>query len=270
MLEEKNIQVNDLQVSYLEEGSPTGFPLIFIHGFPFNKWMWERQLLSIKENYRLIAYDVRGHGETEAGSPAFSISQFGDDLVSLMDALHIEKAIVAGLSMGGYIALNALQKFPDRFAGLLLCDTQCGADSTEGKEKRKKTIDFIQRNGLTVYAQESLKNLFAPASLERKMNEVILIEETILRSKPDNICLTLQALADRKETCSTLQKIKIPVAILVGQEDKVTSPETAKKMHQSINGSSLHIIEEAGHLSNLENPEKFNELVLEFLETNFG
>lgn len=270
MLEEKNIYVNDLQVSYFEEGSPTGFPLIFIHGFPFNKWMWEKQLLSIKENYRLIAYDVRGHGETEAGSLEFSVSQFGDDLISLMDELHIEKAIVAGLSMGGYIALNAIQKNPDRFAGLLLCDTQCGADTEEGKEKRKKTIDFIKRNGLTVYAQESLKNLFAPAFLERKMNEVLFIEESILKSKPENICLTLAALADREETCSSLHKIKVPVAILVGQEDTVTSPETAEKMHKSITGSTLHIIEEAGHLSNLENPEMFNGQILEFLKTNFG
>jgi 3-oxoadipate enol-lactonase len=269
MLEEKKIYVNDLQVSYLEEGSPTGFPLIFIHGFPFNKWMWKKQLLSIKESYRLIAYDVRGHGETEAGSPAFSVSQFGDDLICLMDELHIEKAIVAGLSMGGYIALNAILKNPDRFTGLLLCDTQCGADTAEGKEKRKKTIDFIKRNGLTVYAQESLKNLFAPASLERKMDEVLFIEETILKSKPESICLTLQALADRKETCTSLSKLNVPVAILVGLEDKVTPPEIAEKMHQSITGSTFHIIEEAGHLSNLENPEMFNEQILKFLKTNF-
>jgi|JI10StandDraft_1071094.scaffolds.fasta_scaffold485393_2 3-oxoadipate enol-lactonase len=270
MLEEKNIHFNDLQVSYLDEGSPTGFPLIFIHGFPFNKWMWEKQLIAIKENYRLIAYDVRGHGETEAGTPTFSISQFADDLIALMDALHIEKAIVAGLSMGGYIALNAIKKYSDRFAGLILCDTQCGADSAEGKEKRKKTIDFIKRNGLEVYAQESLKNLFAPASLEGKMNEVLFIEETILQSKADNICLTLQALADRMETCSSLKKIKVPVAILVGKEDKVTTSEIAEKLHELIKGSTLHIIDEAGHLSNLENPDSFNEYLLEFLKTNFG
>jgi pimeloyl-ACP methyl ester carboxylesterase len=102
------------------------------------------------------------------------------------------------------------------------------------------------------------------------MNEVLFIEETILQSKAENICLTLQALADRKETCSSLKKIKIPVAILVGQEDKVTTPEVAKKMHESIKGSTLHIIDEAGHLSNLENPDSFNEYLFEFLETKFG
>lgn len=270
MIETKNIQVNGVQVSYLDEGTTTGFPLIFVHGFPFNKWMWEKQLHAIKGNYRLIAYDVRGHGETEAGTPTLSVSQFADDLISLMDELHIEKAIVVGLSMGGYIALNAIKKNQDRFAGLVLCDTQCGADTAEGKEKRRKTIEFIKRNGLTVYAQESLKNLFAPASLVKKMNEVLLIEDTILKGKAENICLTLQALADRKETCASLKKIKIPVAIFVGREDTVTSPETAEKMHTSIKGSTLHIIEEAGHLSNLENPEMFNVALLEFLKTNFG
>jgi pimeloyl-ACP methyl ester carboxylesterase len=268
-LEAKSIRVNEIQVSYLEAGSATGVPLIFIHGFPFNKGMWEKQLHALRGNYRIIAYDVRGHGDTEAETSSFSISQFADDLFDLMDALRIDKAIVAGLSMGGYIALNAIQKQPARFTGLLLCDTQCAADSDEARGKRMKTIDFIKRNGLTDYAQESLKNLFAPASLEKKMNEVLLIEETILKSDPANVCKTLQALADRKETCSSLSKIKIPVAILVGQEDKVTTPEAAKKMHESIEGSTLHIIEDAGHLSNLENLEKFNECVEEFLSTNF-
>jgi len=269
-LEAKSIQVNEIQVSYLEAGSATGVPLIFIHGFPFNKWMWEKQLHAMMGNYRLIAYDVRGHGDTDTGTPQVSISQFTDDLFAIMDALHIDKAIVAGLSMGGYIALNAIQKQPERFAGLLLCDTQCAADSDEAREKRMKTIDFIKRNGLTVYAQESLKNLFAPASLEKKMNEVLFIEETILKSDPANVCRTLHALADRKETCSSLSKIKIPVAILVGQEDKVTTPEAARKMHESIKKSTLHIIEEAGHLSNLENAEVFNGCVDEYLKTNFG
>jgi len=261
----KNIQANGIRVSYLEEGLPNGNPLIFIHGFPFNKEMWEKQLSALSETHRCIAYDVRGHGDSERGAAQFSIPQFADDLFFFMDALKIEKALIVGLSMGGYIALHAIQSQPGRIAGLILCDTQCGADSDEARAKRKKTIAFIQKNGLSVYAEESLKNLFAPASFTTKKDEVTFIQNTILKTPAENICLTLQALADRNETCTSLTQIKVPVCILVGKEDKITSPELAGKMQALIKDSTLHIIDGAGHLSNLENPEQFNTHVKTFL-----
>ncbi len=262
----KKIQANGIKVSYLEEGPSDGLPLIFIHGFPFSKAMWERQLNALTQTHWCIAYDVRGHGNSEPGDAQFSISQFADDLFFFMDELKIEKAIIAGLSMGGYIALHAIQKQPHRIAGLILCDTQCAADSDEAREKGKKAIAFIQKNGLSVYAEESLKNLFAPASLINKIDEISFIQNTILKTPAKNICLTLQALADRKETCSYLPQIKVPVCILVGSEDKVTTPEMARNMHALIQGSTLHSIEGAGHLSNLENPELFNEHIKAFLK----
>lgn len=262
----KNIQANGIHVSYLDEGSSTGVPLVFIHGFPFNKEMWEKQVSALKETHRCIAYDVRGHGDSEPGEAQFSIPQFADDLFSFMDILKIEKAILVGLSMGGYIALQAIQKQPERISGLILCDTQCAADSDEAREKRKKAIAFIQKNGLTVYAEESLKNLFAPASLINKSDEVSFIQNTILKNPAKNICFTLQALADRKETCSYLPQIKVPVCIVVGSEDKVTTPEVARNMHALIHGSTLYCIEGAGHLSNLENPQQFNEHIKTFLK----
>ena len=265
----KNIQVNGINISYFEAGLDTGLPVIFIHGFPFNKSMWKTQLATLSVSHRCIAYDVRGHGNSDAGDGEFSVTQFADDLISFMDLLRIKKSIVVGLSMGGYIVLNAIRKHPNRIAGLILCDTQCAADTEEGRDKRKKTIAFIQKNGLEVYAEESLKNLFAPASFQSKKEEVLFIQNAILKTRPESICFTLQALADRKETCSMLEQIKVPVLILVGQEDKITSPEVAEKMHSLISNSELQIIENAGHLSNLENPERFNEHVKLFLSKNF-
>ncbi len=153
-----------------------------------------------------------------------------------------------------------------RFAGLVLCDTQCVADTEEGKEKRKKTIGFIERNGLEVYADESLKNLFAPASFETKQQAVSFIHSTILNTPARTICRTLQALAERNETCTSLPQIDFPVLIVVGAEDKITSPEAARKMNGLIGGSELVIIPEAGHLSNLENPIQFNFHLKEFLK----
>lgn len=265
---ERTITSNRHQVSYFDEGLPLTEPVILIHGFPFNKHMWESQLSVLKGKHRCIAYDVRGHGNSSAGESEFTIDLFADDLLALLDALKIEKAILCGLSMGGYIALHAIQKQPDRFARLVLIDTQCGADTPEGREKRMKTIAFIQKNGLQVYSEESLKNLFAPASLVAKKEAVLFIQNTILNTPAENICRTLQALANRKETCSYLPKIKSPVCIVVGKEDKITPPEVAQRMQSAIPGSQVHILEGAGHLTNLEAPEQFNAVIKKFLKSS--
>lgn len=263
---ERKINVNNVYVTYTDEGSADALPVIFIHGFPFNKTMWAGQIDLLKDNYRPIAYDVRGHGNSEAGAADFSIDLFADDLLALMDGLKIQKAVVCGLSMGGYIALNAIQRQPNRFAGLILTDTQCGADTPEGRDKRMKTIAFIQRNGLEVYAEESLKNLVAPASFQSQQGSVKFIRETILSTPAEVVCRTLQALADRRESCSALPMIRIPVSVIVGKEDKLTPPQVAQKMDDAIPDSKLFVIEKAGHLTNLEAPEVFNNHLLKFLE----
>ena len=264
MFNEEQIDIQGSTISYVAEGE--GLPVIFIHGFPFDKRMWERQIVSLKEQYRCIAYDVRGHGKSSGSSGEFSIAQFADDLVSFMDALGIDKAVVCGLSMGGYIALHAVEKYPSRILALALCDTQCKADTDEAREKRMRTIEFIKHDGLKKYADESVKSLFAPASLETKKQEVDLIRNTILASDPENVCKTLMALANRKNTCHVLSSLKIPVLILVGTEDKVTPLAAAQFMKEQYPAASLETIAAAGHVSNLENPEEFTSQLDIFLQ----
>lgn len=268
MLTSKEIEVKGNKVSYYDEGHGD-VPVIFIHGFPFSKETWKEQIAAVAPTHRAIAYDVRGHGASEAGTATFSVPQFADDLLSLMDALLIQEAVICGLSMGGYIALHAVEKQPERIAGLLLCDTQCAADTEEGRQKRMKTIAFIKKNGLKEYADESVKNLFAPQSLTENGEQVNFIRNLITNTKAESICLTLQALADRKEKCSILDQIKVPAEIIVGREDKVTPVAAAQKMHDLIPASQLRIIERAGHLSNLENPSDFNETIKAFLTAHF-
>ncbi len=263
-LTEKKIVVEGNEVAYFDEGK--GTTIVFIHGFPFDKSMWEHQLVLVREQYRVIAYDVRGHGNTSANSTEFSISQFTNDLLAFLNQLEIKRVILCGLSMGGYIALHAIELFPDKITGLILSDTQCAADTEEARGKRMKAIELIQNNGLEQYASDSVKNLFAPSSLENQKEKVDSIKNTILKTPPDNICKTLMALANRKEKCSTLEKIKVPVLILVGEADKVTPPAAATKMHDLIKESTLYSIKNAGHLSNLENPKEFNGHLKNFLE----
>ena len=153
------IAVNDFDLSYDDVGEGR-VPVIFLHGFPFDKTMWELQLEFLKFTYRLISCDIRGFGKSTDESTPLSIDLFTDDLIKFMDKLKIEKAIVCGLSMGGYIALNAVKRFPGRFEGLVLCDTQCMAETVEGKRKRYQVIEDIEDNGAKKFNEGFIKKSF--------------------------------------------------------------------------------------------------------------
>lgn len=259
------ISINDITVSYSDEGKKEARIITFIHGFPFNMSMWNKQVEALKDKYRLITYDVRGHGDSDAGEGDFSIELFVKDLLALMDALKIEKTVLCGLSMGGYIALNAIENYPERFDALILSDTNCIADTSEVKAKRMKTIESIREGGLPKYAEESIKNLFAPGSFTTRKEEIAAVREMIVRNSEQSLYNTLIALSVRKETCTRLPEIKVPVLIMVGSEDIITPPAAAEFLHERIKGSSLHIIEHAGHLSNMENPVEFNSELKKFI-----
>lgn len=252
------LTINDLMVCYNDTGPEETPVIVFIHGFPLNKSMWDKQADYFEKNYRVITYDIRGHGGSDAGSEIFLIELFVNDLFNLMDKLELDKVSLCGLSMGGYIALNAVEKHPHRFKALILCDTQCTDDTPEAKERRMKTIENIKESGPAPFAEENLKILFAAESFYTKKREIAAVKKMIRDTNQQSLCNTLHALAERKETCSKLQDINIPVLIMVGTEDKITPPAAARLMHEKIPDSVLTMIEHAGHLSNMENCIEFN------------
>ncbi len=252
------IIVNHVSVSYDDYGPDEAPVIIFIHGFPFNKSMWNLQVEALKEEYRVIRYDIRGHGRSDSGNEVFTIELFVNDLISFMDTLNIDNAILCGLSMGGYIALNAMEKYHERFDALILSDTQCIADTQEAKEKRFKAIESIREKGVEKYADDSIKNLFADESFNTRKKEIIDVRDMIVNTSEQSLFNTLLALSVRKDTCNILPEIKIPVLIIVGKEDKITPPSAAMMLNEKIKDSILKILENAGHLSNLENPGEFN------------
>ncbi|MFU8844418.1 MAG: alpha/beta fold hydrolase [Bacteroidales bacterium] len=178
---EKNIRFigNNHKVSYYDEGADNAPVIILIHGFPFNKSMWKKQIDLLIDNSRVIAYDIRGHGNSDAGNEEFTIDLFVKDLLLLMDALKIDQATLCGLSMGGYIALNAIENHPNCFNALILSDTHCIADTPEVKEKRMKAIRNIQENGVEQFAADMINSLFASESLITKKDEMAMVRTMI-------------------------------------------------------------------------------------------
>ncbi len=260
------IPVNNFHLSYDDIGEGS-IPVIFLHGYPFDKTMWQIQLDYFKSPYRLIACDIRGFGKSTDEESALSIDLFADDLIQFMDKLRIDKAIICGLSMGGFIALNALQKFPDRFEGLVLCDTQCIADTVEVKEKRYKIIDEIAVDGVASFNEGFIKSVLCKDSFSNKKELVKNLHNVVFANSQHIITMGLTLLAERSETCSTLNEITIPTLIMCGREDEVTPLAQSEFMNASIKESTLRIIDNAGHVSNLEQPDEFNKHLLIFLST---
>jgi pimeloyl-ACP methyl ester carboxylesterase len=258
------LNINNLNLSYDDVGEGN-IPIIFLHGFPFDKSMWAKQLDFFATTNRVIAIDIRGFGKSTDESTPLSIDLFSDDLMLFMNQMKISKAIICGLSMGGFIALNAQARFPDRFEAIILCDTQCIADTIEVKLNRYKTIDEIALNGTLNFNEAFIKKVFCKNSFTNKQ-EIVTQLRSVVMANPEQIIINgLKALAERSETCSTLPEINIPTLIICGREDEVTPLEQSEFLHTSIKASALHIIDDAGHVSNIEQPEEFNNEISKFL-----
>ncbi len=258
------VNVNNFTISYDDIGEG-GIPIIFLHGYPFDKTMWHGQIDFLKTSHRAIACDIRGFGKSKDEESTLSIDLFGDDLMQFMDQLNIDKAIICGLSMGGYLALNVMKRFPSHFEALILCDTQCIADTTEGKEKRYKTIEEIEAEGVTNFNEGFIKKVFHKDSIKNKTKLVEQLRNVVFTNSKNIITKGFAALAEHSETCSSLSKISIPTLIICGREDQVTPLAQSEFMNKNIKGSILHIIDNAGHVSNLEQPKEFNKYLGDFL-----
>lgn len=266
LIKRKRIRLGDISISYLLKESPAPeYILVFIHGFPFNKNMWIPQLDSLPSHITGIALDLRGHGNSTKGHGFFSVDVFAKDLLAFIRKLSIEKSILCGVSMGGYIALRAYQIQPDAFSGMILSNTHSLADDNTEKLKRFATIQSVLKNGRRPFSIGFVNNVFSQKSLRENSDAIDLIKSSIRRNTESSICATLLALASRTDTTDSLKDITIPVLVVRGAEDKITTKEQAEILVSQIPDTVYVEVAECGHLPNLENPETFNREMNAFL-----
>ncbi|MGF7117145.1 alpha/beta fold hydrolase [Methanobacterium oryzae] len=258
-------RINGIKLHYIDTGNPEALPVVLIHGMTFDHRSWNSQIELLKQNYRVIAYDIRGHGKTDVVDGQYTYKMFVDDLITLLDYLEIDKAILCGLSMGGIIAMRTFEKYPDRIKALILCDTRSDADSNETRYWRENSIESIKKEGLGPFADEFIE-LCAPQEFVKFPEELKIIRKTILSSSPLGICGALLAQAARPDMQYLLPQIDVPTLIMIGENDYLTPLALSKIIHENIPGSELKIISEACHISNLENRDEFNKYLLDFLE----
>ncbi len=253
----------------MDIGNPNGTPIVFIHGFPLSHRMWTfqgGQTEPLLTTHRIILYDVRGHGESETGSGIYSIEFFVDDLISLLNHLNIQSAVIVGLSMGGYIALRAIERHPNRFRGLVLCNTKSEGDTNEAKIQRAAIITLLQKEGIRTFSEEYSKKLFSEHTFSTRPDLIKYSQSVMQRNSPVGISGTLLALAARTDTTAVLSKISVPTLVIAGEKDTVTPSAVMQEMQNKIPNSEFHIIPNAGHISSMENPKEFNTHLGNFLQ----
>lgn len=257
-------RINGMTIGYSDRG--TGMPLVFLHAFPLNRTMWEPQEEALSRQFRTITIDLRGHGESDAPLWRYSLEHYADDVAGLLDHLAVRQAVLIGLSMGGYVSFAFYRKYADRVRALILADTRAQADSEEARAGRFTTAQTAYRQGAGAVADIMIPKLLGATSLRTKPELAARIRGIIESTEPSGIVVDSMAMADRPDSFPLLAQITCPTLVIVGEEDQPTPPAEARLIAQAIAGATLAVIPDAGHLSNVEQPERFNEAVEKFTE----
>ncbi len=249
-------------ISYNDVGE--GKPIVLIHAFPTDQRLWQAQQEGLKGHFRVITLDLWGFGESSSvDGNAIPMTQYADEVKQLLDYLKIDKAIIAGESMGGYIALAFLGKYPNQILGLVLSNTQAVADSPETKATREKTALEVLENGTDNLINGFMTKALSPYASQQTR---AYLRHILTLQKSTALASALRGMALRNSTAALLETTKLPILIISGELDNVISPQQSIDMHSISKNSQLIILPDAGHLSNLEQPEQWNQAVIEMFE----
>ncbi len=262
--DEMHVLVNDVRMAYGDRGQGQETTLLLVHGFPLDRRLWAAQVGAFANMTRVITPDLRGHGRSQVVPGPFTMEQHADDLAALLDHLKIRRTVVAGLSMGGYVAFAFWRRHPERVQGLILADTRAEPDGGAARAGRDAAMVKVQQTGAAAYADEMLPRLLAPGNLADV--KIAGAARKMLAEQPvEGIVGALGGLRDRADSRATLPTITVPTLVIAGVEDAITPPAEARGLAAAIPGARLAIIPRAGHLSPLENPRAFNAAVRAFL-----
>ncbi len=254
--------VGDTEIAYDDVGS--GLPVVFLHAFPLNRTMWDPQVGALVAECRCIPIDMRGFGES-AAAPPYSMDRYADDVIGVLDVLQLERAVIAGLSLGGYVAFNLLRRHRGRIRALMLADTRATADDEATRARRHELIQLAETQGSTAIANAEIAGLVGKTTRERRPDIYDATHRMMAQSAPEGIIGGLEAMMMRPDSTPLLEHIDVPTLVVGGEEDAITPPKTMRALHHAIPGSRLELIAQAGHLSNVERPAAFNTVVSEFL-----
>ncbi|NRQ32913.1 alpha/beta fold hydrolase [Nonomuraea sp. NN258] len=248
----------------------TGVPVVLLHAFPLSSAMWLAQREGLARSCRVITPDLRGFGGSRLGEDEPSIELMADDVARMLDEEGIDRAVVGGLSMGGYVTMAFCRRHPDRVLGVILADTKAGPDAPAARENRERIAQAVLAGGSDVLVDEVLPALIGPTTKERRAMVFGRVKGLVQSAPPGAVAWAQRAMAGRRDSFDTLAALKAPLLIVVGEEDELSPLADAEAMARTVPESRMEIIPKAGHLSAVEQPEAFNAAVTEFLRTELG
>jgi 3-oxoadipate enol-lactonase len=255
-------RIRGINIAYDEMGA--GDALVFIHGHPFNRSMWDYQVDHFKGDYRLILPDLRGYGDSDVSYPRVMLDEMALDIAHLLDELGIEQAVLCGLSMGGQIVLDFYRLFPRRVKAIIIADSDARGETPETYDRRLLLGETLLKDGMKKYTDEHIHEYLAPTSMQ---NEPMYshLYRMMTQTKPEGAAAAHRGRAERRSHLAILPGVTVPALIVVGAEDYFTPLPVAEIMSKLIPHADLVCIEGAGHLPNMEAPAAFNNALRAFL-----
>lgn len=259
------VTIDGRNVHYLDQGVGT-LALVLLHAFPLRAGMWTDQIEALTPRTRVVAPDLLGFGGTEAPDDptAYSVDVWADQVAGLLDHLGLGRVVLGGLSMGGYAAFAFVRRHRKRLAGLVLADTRPGPDSPEVADRRRAQADQVARHGTAELRGALLEGLLGEHTRAHRP-DVVTAARALTDNPPAGFIGALGALRTRPDSTPDLAGITVPTLVVVGDGDTLSPPDVARDMHAAIPGSTLTVVPQAGHLSNIEAPEAFNRAISAFL-----
>jgi 3-oxoadipate enol-lactonase len=250
-------------VAYVDRGE--GPPVVLLHAFPLNGSMWEAQAAALENSWRLVAPDLPGFGRSSHTPAQPDMRYYADTVGALLDKLGVETVALVGLSMGGYVAFECLRRFPQRVSALVLANTRPDADAEEARKSRYEAARRVSEEGVEVLAELQMERLLSGKTRERRPEIVSRVRAMILQSTPGGAVAALGAMRERVDSTPLLSRITVPTLVIGGEEDTISSPEVMAAMAEKIPTARHEVLAGAGHLSNLEAPDRFNSALEGFL-----
>lgn len=249
-------------IAYSDDGQ--GTPLVLLHAFAADRGLWQPQVLALSSYYRVITVDLRGFGSSgRTDGTAVDVDRYADDIAALLQGLGIDKAVLGGISLGGYIVLALAQRRPQLLRALILANTRAGADTEAARAARGELAQSLRQEGSAAVTAFYGSKLFGPAMSPQAMQAV---RGMMLRQHPQAMISALLGMARRPDRSAILDQIALPALIISGTADVLIPSSESQAMHERIRGSIFVDIPDAGHLSNLDKPQEFNRAVGDFME----
>ena len=259
--------INGISLAYESYGPVDGLPVILLHAFPLSGTMWADQATALNEELgcHVIVPDLRGFGASDSPNGPYTMEAQASDVVELAESLGLGRFVLGGLSMGGYIALAVLRMAAERVRGVVLADTRAGADSDEVSAGREALALTAEHDGVAAVADAMMPRLLTPHTLHHRPEIVAAVREQILANTPTGIAGAARGMALRADATDLLPSIICPALIVVGELDTPTPVSEARILFEHIPDATLAVLQDAGHLSNLEEHESFNSALIHFI-----